>query len=73
MDDFLRKRVQEGVVRRYSPKRDAALFDRARKQIEHELKLIARLGVAGYFLIVWDIVRFCKERNILIQGRGTEY
>ncbi len=71
MDGFLRKRVQEGLMCRYSPKRDAALFDRASKQIEHELNLIARLGFAGYFLIVWDIVRFCKERNILIQGRGS--
>ncbi len=71
MDSFLRKRVEEGVVRRYNPKRDAALFGRAKKQVEYELQLISKLGFAGYFLIVWDIVRFCKERNILIQGRGS--
>jgi error-prone DNA polymerase len=71
MDSFLRKRVEEGVVRRYSPTRDAALFGRAKKQVEYELQLISKLGFAGYFLIVWDIVRFCKERNILIQGRGS--
>jgi error-prone DNA polymerase len=71
MDSFLQKRVEEGVVRRYSPKRDAALFDRAKKQVEYELRLITKLGFAGYFLIVWDIVQFCKERNILIQGRGS--
>ena len=47
------------------------LLDRAKKQVEHELSLIAKLGFAGYFLIVWDIVQFCKERNILIQGRGS--
>ena len=35
------------------------------------MQLIAKLGFAGYFLIVWDIVQFCKERNILIQGRGS--
>jgi error-prone DNA polymerase len=71
MDSFLRKRVEEGMIHRYSPKRDTALFDRARKQVEHELNLISKLGFAGYFLIVWDIVQFCKKRNILIQGRGS--
>src|SRR6202008_3330355 len=44
---------------------------RARKQVEHELALIAKLGFAGYFLIVWDIVEFCKRNGILIQGRGS--
>src|SRR6202008_4460394 len=44
---------------------------RARKQVEHELALIAKLGFAGYFLIVWDIVQFCKRNGILIQGRGS--
>jgi error-prone DNA polymerase len=71
MDSFLRKRVAEGVVRRYGPKNDRALLERAKKQVEHELDLIARLGFAGYFLIVWDIVQFCKGRDILIQGRGS--
>ena len=71
MDSFLGQRVQEGVIHRYSLKRNAALLDRAKNQVEHELKLIAKLGFAGYFLIVWDIVQFCKERNILIQGRGS--
>ena len=71
MDSFLRKRVEEGVVRRYGPKRDRDLLERAKSQIEHELALIAKLGFAGYFLIVWDIVRFCKSQDILIQGRGS--
>lgn len=71
MDSFLRKRVEEGVQRRYGPKRDRALLERAKNQVDHELKLIAKLGFAGYFLIVWDIVRFCKEQGILIQGRGS--
>jgi error-prone DNA polymerase len=71
MDSFLRKRVEEGVVRRYGPKKDRDLLERAKSQIEHELALIAKLGFAGYFLIVWDIVRFCKSRDILIQGRGS--
>lgn len=71
MDSFLRKRVEEGVLRRYTPKRDTALLERAKKQVEHELALIAKLHFAGYFLIVWDIVQFCKQQNILVQGRGS--
>jgi error-prone DNA polymerase len=69
MDSFLRKRVAEGVVLRYGPKNDRGLVERAKKQIEQELALIERLGFAGYFLIVWDIVQFCKRHDILIQGR----
>jgi error-prone DNA polymerase len=71
MDSFLKKRVAEGVVRRYGPKDDAGLLGRAKKQVEHELALIGRLGFAGYFLIVWDIVQFCKHNDILVQGRGS--
>jgi error-prone DNA polymerase len=71
MDSFLRKRTDEGVLRRYGPKNDPALLARARKQIDHELALIAKLGFAGYFLIVWDIVQYCKRNDILIQGRGS--
>ena len=40
-------------------------------QIEHELKIIAELEFPGYFLVVHDIVMFCKEQNILCQGRGS--
>ncbi len=71
MDSFLRKRVLEGVENRYGCKRDRPLMARARKQVDHELDLIARLGFAGYFLIVWDIIRFCKSNGILVQGRGS--
>jgi error-prone DNA polymerase len=71
MDSFLRKRVEEGVLRRYEPKNDRDLMTRARKQVERELALIAKLGFAGYFLIVWDIVEYCKRNGILIQGRGS--
>ncbi|MGC2638803.1 MAG: error-prone DNA polymerase, partial [Acidobacteriaceae bacterium] len=71
MDSFLRKRVDEGVRRRYGVKNDRGLLERARKQVDHELALIAKLGFAGYFLIVWDIVQFCKTHGILIQGRGS--
>ena len=71
MDSFLCKRVDEGVLRRYGPKHDCELLEKAKKQVAHELALIARLGFAGYFLIVWDIVEFCKRNGILVQGRGS--
>jgi error-prone DNA polymerase len=63
---LLRKLADEGARRRYRP-----YHERARRQIERELALIDKLHLAGYFLIVWDIVRFCKEHNILAQGRGS--
>jgi error-prone DNA polymerase len=71
MESFLRKRVAEGVMRRYGSKNDRGLMERAKKQVEHELALIVRLGFEGYFLIVWDIVQFCKMHDILVQGRGS--
>ena len=40
-------------------------------QIAHELAIISRLGLAGYFLIVWDIVRFARREGVLCQGRGS--
>ena len=68
---FLRKRVADGIRNRYGPKRDPDLLARAEKQAERELKLIEQLGFEGYFLIVWDIVRYCKRNDILVQGRGS--
>ncbi len=71
MDSFLRRRVMEGVARRYGPKNDRDLMMKAKQQVDRELALIAKLGFAGYFLIVWDIIRFCKQNDILVQGRGS--
>jgi error-prone DNA polymerase len=71
MNSFLRKRVAEGVVKRYGAKHNTALMQRVNKQIKKELGLITQLGFEGYFLIVWDIVEFCKNNDILIQGRGS--
>ena len=71
MDSYLRKRVAEGVARRYGTTRNSKHMQKAKAQVEHELALIARLGFAGYFLIVWDIVRYCNEHDILVQGRGS--
>ncbi|HEY9514561.1 MAG TPA: OB-fold nucleic acid binding domain-containing protein [Gemmatimonadaceae bacterium] len=42
-----------------------------RRQLDHELSIIRQLGLAGYFLIVWDIVRFARREGILCQGRGS--
>ncbi len=45
--------------------------DKAAQQLEHELRVIAQTRLAGYFLLVWDIVRFAKDRGILVRGRGS--
>ena len=82
MMSFLRQRTDEGARWRYGislsgervPQNgfhNKDLQQRARRQIERELQLIEKLELAGYFLIVWDIVRFCREQNILAQGRGS--
>ena len=63
---FLRQIAHLGACDRYRPYHDAA-----RAQIARELDLIDRLGLAGYFLIVWDIVNFCRQNRILVQGRGS--
>jgi error-prone DNA polymerase len=70
MMSFLRERTREGFQQRYG-RSDASLQSRARRQIERELALIEKLRLPGYFLIVWDLVRFCREENILVQGRGS--
>jgi error-prone DNA polymerase len=70
MDSFLREHAWKGFHDRYGRK-PSELQARARLQIEKELKLIEKLKLAGYFLIVWDLVRFCREQHILVQGRGS--
>jgi error-prone DNA polymerase len=63
---FLRERTRDGMISRYGSENE-----KARLQIDRELALIEKLDLPGYFLIVWDIVRFCAEKNILVQGRGS--
>jgi error-prone DNA polymerase len=70
MTSFLNNRTWEGFHQRYG-RASTDLQNRARRQIERELKLIEKLALAGYFLIVWDLVRFCRDENILVQGRGS--
>ena len=71
MTSFLRKRTEEGGRWRYTGTYGAPTYERARPQLERELKLIEKLKLEGYFLIVWDIVNFCREQGILVQGRGS--
>ncbi len=66
--EHLRELVARGVRERYG---GGPLGARARRQVEHELTVIARLDLAGYFLIVWDIVEFCRANDVLVQGRGS--
>src|SRR5262245_51398282 len=63
---FLRHIAEAGARDRYRP-----YHDKARAQITRELDLIEKLDLAGYFLIVWDIVNYCRQQNILVQGRGS--
>jgi len=70
MTSFLRQRTDEGARLRYSG-HGTPTYERAREQIERELTLIEKLHLEGYFLIVWDIVQFCRREGILIQGRGS--
>jgi error-prone DNA polymerase len=65
-NEFLRAQAMQGARERYRP-----LSERARRQLEKELRLIEKLDLAGYFLIVWDMIRFCHEQGILVQGRGS--
>lgn len=67
-DSWLRHLSYEGAARRYGPR---AANPRAYAQIEHELAVIERMEFPGYFLVVHDIVEFCKRNGILCQGRGS--
>ena len=71
MQSFLEKRVAEGLRGRYLQKRKPKLFEKAKQQADRELELIGQLELAGYFLIVWNIVEFCRKEGILVQGRGS--
>jgi error-prone DNA polymerase len=66
MSSFLYQRVWEGARNRYQP-----VTERVRQQLERELALISKLDLAGYFLIVWDLIQFCSRNGILVQGRGS--
>ena len=69
-DDSMRAKLHResfaGAKRRYG-----TVTPKIKKQLDHELDVINRLGFEGYFLIVWDLVRFANENDILVQGRGS--
>tara|TARA_B100000902_G_scaffold384339_1_gene424379 strand:- start:4 stop:2259 length:2256 start_codon:yes stop_codon:yes gene_type:complete len=67
---YLQKIVYVGATSRYGSKSNEKVAG-AWKQIAHELEIIEKLGFPGYFLVVWDIVSFCRSRDILCQGRGS--
>ncbi len=64
---YLRTLVYRGAAKRYP----MPLATAVERQLEYELGIIARLDLAGYFLVVWDIVRAAHELNVLCQGRGS--
>lgn len=66
-DSWLRQLTEEGLLRRYPH----GVVDKVRDQIEHELRLIAELSYAPYFLTVQEIVAWAREQEILCQGRGS--
>ncbi len=66
---WLRELVRRGAERRYPPSHHR--HEQALAQLAHELEVIEQLGFPGYFLVVWDIVRFCERSDIYCQGRGS--
>ena len=66
MNSFLRTMTLFGAQQRY-----ASISTAVKQKLEEELALIQRLGFSGYFLIVWDIIYFCREHNVMVQGRGS--
>jgi error-prone DNA polymerase len=66
MNSFLRTITLFGAQQRYS-----SISTAVKRKLEEELSLITRLGFSGYFLIVWDIINFCREHNVMVQGRGS--
>ncbi|MDQ1424316.1 MAG: error-prone polymerase, partial [Acidimicrobiaceae bacterium] len=65
---YLRRVTEEGARRRYG---DRSARPDAWTVIDHELAVIEGLGFPGYFLVVWDIVEFCRRADIYCQGRGS--
>jgi error-prone DNA polymerase len=63
---FLRDQTYRGAKKRYGK-----ITAKIRKQLEHELAIIEKLGFCGYFLVVWDIINTCREKNVMVQGRGS--
>ncbi len=67
---YLRRLAEAGASDRYGP-RGSEWVAGAWRQVDHELAVIGQLGFAGYFLVVWDLVQFCRRSDIYCQGRGS--
>ena len=67
---WLRELVRRGATERYGS-REAERVPGAWAQLSHELDVIEQLGFPGYFLVVYDLVEFCRTHGILCQGRGS--
>src|SRR3954466_2489012 len=65
---YLRELAHRGADERFAGKPHAA---KASAMIEHELQIIEELNFPGYFLVVWEIAKFCRDNGILCQGRGS--
>ncbi len=64
---YLRDLVYRGAAQRYG----SPLSSAVERQLEYELGIVAKMDLAGYFLIVWDIVQKAAELGVLCQGRGS--
>ncbi len=64
---YLRELTYRGAAERYG----APLAANVERQLEYELGIIAKMDLAGYFLIVWDIVQAAGRLGVLCQGRGS--
>ena len=66
-DDYLRERCEDGLVRRYG-----RITPEIQRRLDFELATIEKMGFADYFLIVWDFVKYAKDRKITVgPGRGS--
>jgi error-prone DNA polymerase len=68
---WLRQLTYQGAKKKYGPPKTKDQAKDPYVQIEHELAMIEQLNFPGYFLIVWDIVEFCRRNDIYCQGRGS--
>ena len=67
LETYLRELVEEGAGHRYGE-----MTQEIRERLEHELRVISSMEFAGYFLIVWDLIRFAREHGIRVgPGRGS--
>ena len=66
-NEYLARLVEQGAHERWGTSRT----QKHERQLAHELGMIRKLELAGFFLIVWDIVRFARREGILCQGRGS--